>query len=236
MSGWVTISPTMEAIFGTRPWRVAGEGPTELAEGSFTDAERPGFTAEDIRFTSRHDHTGDYLYATALAWPADGRLRIRSLGSAAGLLAGGIAAVRVLGFAGEVQWDRRTGFLEVRLPVRPHDRPQGRARAAAEHPVQRGLEVELVRRGDGRPSLTPQRLEVELGLAAEVAGDQGGVHAGPGADLAHRRRLEALLGEELVGGLQQPGSAVGRVVPAGPGCGGRHRPDLAGAAARACRS
>ena len=34
-----------EAIYGTRPWRVFGEGPTEVAEGAFTDTKRAGFTA-----------------------------------------------------------------------------------------------------------------------------------------------------------------------------------------------
>ena len=49
-----------------------GEGPTEVVAGSFADSRAPEFTAEDIRFTTRTDVTGDYVYATLLAHPEDG--------------------------------------------------------------------------------------------------------------------------------------------------------------------
>ncbi len=65
-----------EAIYGTRPWRTFGEGPTRVAEGAFSDTNRSPFTHEDIRFTTR----GDVLYALVLAEPPDGSVAIRSLG------------------------------------------------------------------------------------------------------------------------------------------------------------
>jgi alpha-L-fucosidase len=105
-----------EAIYGTRPWRVAGEGPTEVLEGSFTDGERPPFTAEDIRFTMRRHPGGDSIYALVMQWPDDGVVRIRSLGTASGLVAGAIDTVGVLGHPGEVTWERAVDGLEVRLP------------------------------------------------------------------------------------------------------------------------
>jgi alpha-L-fucosidase len=46
-----------EAIYGTRPWKVFGEGPTQVPEGHFTDQNRVAFTAEDWRFKKRGRNT-----------------------------------------------------------------------------------------------------------------------------------------------------------------------------------
>jgi alpha-L-fucosidase len=48
---WLSINS--EAIYGTRPWRVYGEGPTEIPEGAFTNTKRSEFSSEDIRFTGK---------------------------------------------------------------------------------------------------------------------------------------------------------------------------------------
>ena len=37
---WLAVNG--EAIYGTRPWRVYGEGPTEVPEGAFTDTDQGG--------------------------------------------------------------------------------------------------------------------------------------------------------------------------------------------------
>lgn len=65
-----------EAIFGTRPWRRFGEGPTRPPTGAMSEGEAKPFTAEDIRFTQK----GGALYAIFLEWPA-GKAAIASLGS-----------------------------------------------------------------------------------------------------------------------------------------------------------
>jgi alpha-L-fucosidase len=56
-----------EAIYGTTPWFIAGEGPTNLGEATEIGFNESGiaYTAEDIRFTVK----GDDLYATFLDWP-----------------------------------------------------------------------------------------------------------------------------------------------------------------------
>jgi len=100
-----------EAIYETRPWRVFGEGPTEVTEGAFTDTKRQPFTGEDIRFTAKNGA----LYAIALAWPG-ARLTIHSLGAASGLWEGEIGAVRLLGHAGELEWWRTADALVVLMP------------------------------------------------------------------------------------------------------------------------
>ena len=61
---WLTING--EAIYGTRPWKIFGEGPTESASGSFADQKIP-FTAKDIRFTTK----GKTLYAITLGIPKE---------------------------------------------------------------------------------------------------------------------------------------------------------------------
>src|SRR2546426_10118854 len=87
---WLSING--EAIYGTRPWKAYGEGPTKVAGGSFNDTKRKPFTGEDLRFTTK----GDTLYAIALAWPEKGKLTVRSLATSANYTKGKIKEVRLL--------------------------------------------------------------------------------------------------------------------------------------------
>jgi alpha-L-fucosidase len=114
---WLAVNG--EAVYGTRPWKIAAEGPTEQRNGYFTDATATGWTSADIRFTRRSGTGGDYVYATALARPADPELVIRSLGRGSGLVAGEPTEVRVLGHDGEVAWRQDPDALRVELPELP---------------------------------------------------------------------------------------------------------------------
>ena len=40
-----------EAVFGSRPWHVYGEGPTELVAGMQNESGFKGFDEHDVRFT-----------------------------------------------------------------------------------------------------------------------------------------------------------------------------------------
>jgi len=67
MGAWLKVNG--EGIYGTSPWIIAGEGPTNLGEATdigFNEADTP-YTKEDIRFTVK----GDTIYATFLAWPGE---------------------------------------------------------------------------------------------------------------------------------------------------------------------
>src|SRR5690606_5501469 len=90
LADWMKVNA--EAIHGTRPWTVYGEGPTETAAGAFKESAE--YTAEDIRFTTK----GDTLYAITLGEPRR-RVVINSLGRPAGHDWRAVQSVHLLGVA-----------------------------------------------------------------------------------------------------------------------------------------
>ena len=107
---WLAVNG--EAIYGTRPWKRFGEGPTEVVAGSFNDTRRPPFTGQDIRFTTR----GNTLYAIALAWPGE-QLTIQSLGTTSPHVSGEVTGASLLGHHGKLEWSRNENNLRVRMPA-----------------------------------------------------------------------------------------------------------------------
>ena len=108
-----------EAIYGTRPWKVYGEGPsTETSEAGYFDGQADvsstTFTARDIRFTQSKD--GKTLFAIALEIPVDGMVRIHSLAAGSELWPGSIGSVGLVG-AGELQFIRDEAGLRVLIPA-----------------------------------------------------------------------------------------------------------------------
>ncbi len=115
IAAWMGLNG--EGIFGTRPWKVYGEGPSVTSpapKGQFGGARdvRP-YTSEDIRFTVK----GDVLYAFAMAWPENGALTIRSLGRGSAHFPGEIARVELLGARGPLVFSRDASGLTVNLPA-----------------------------------------------------------------------------------------------------------------------
>ncbi|MDB5324837.1 MAG: Alpha-L-fucosidase [Phycisphaerales bacterium] len=100
-----------DAVFDTRPWKVFGEGPTQVLAGEFMDTKRDPFTAQDIRFTTK-DRT---LYATLLGLPR-GEAVIRSLSTSLRLYGHEIDRVELLGHPDPLPWTRDDRGLVVRLP------------------------------------------------------------------------------------------------------------------------
>jgi len=107
---WLQVNG--EAVFGTRPWKVYGEGPTQVASGGFTDTKRGAFTGQDIRFTTK----GGVLYATLLAWPENGEVTLQSLSPNLRLYPREVADVRLLGTGQPLKWSRGKSGLKVKLP------------------------------------------------------------------------------------------------------------------------
>jgi alpha-L-fucosidase len=109
---WLKVNG--EAIYGTRPWKVFGEGPTEVPSGYFTDTKHAAFTSQDIRFTRK----GDLLYAIALGWPEDGKITIKTLAEGSVHAPLRIARIELLGSQEEIQWKRDKDGLTLFLPSR----------------------------------------------------------------------------------------------------------------------
>ncbi|MEU8569463.1 alpha-L-fucosidase [Streptomyces pathocidini] len=107
------LSACGEAIYGTRPWTVHGEGPTRV-EGAKAREATLAYTARDIRFT----RDGETVYAFLMAWPEDGRAVIRSLGGG-GPLPLRPRGVELLGSTAPVRWEQREDALVVHLPKTP---------------------------------------------------------------------------------------------------------------------
>jgi len=99
-----------EAIYGTRPWLLYGEGEVQAAGGAFK--ENFTYTAKDIRFTTK----GATLYAIALGWPAENRLTLRTLAKPADATVNQIQRVDLLGHSGALKFTQTADGLTVELP------------------------------------------------------------------------------------------------------------------------
>ena len=116
MAAWMDNNG--ECIFGTRPWRVYGEGPSVVAAARLKTIrarsdETVPYTSEDFRFTSK----GDALYAIGMEWPKDRTVLITSL--ALGSLNPSefyVRSVNLLGYGQQLVWQQSVDGLQVQLP------------------------------------------------------------------------------------------------------------------------
>lgn len=120
MATWMKVNA--EAIHGTRPWKIHGEGPTEAASGAFK--ESADYTAQDIRFTTR----GDALYALTLGEPK-GTLKIASLRHGSDHEPRPVRRVELLG-GGTLKFRQTAQALEVDVPERVPSRHASALRIA----------------------------------------------------------------------------------------------------------
>ena len=109
---WMAVNS--EAVYFTRPWKVAGEGPTQAA-GNRPYGAMPQYSAGDIRFTTK----GRTLYAIALGWPADGKFVIKSLATDSPQYRGRIARVGLLGSESNLEWSRDADGVTIQAPEKP---------------------------------------------------------------------------------------------------------------------
>jgi alpha-L-fucosidase len=111
MGAWMRVNG--EAIYGTRPFLMYGEGPTKVTQSGL-NTDKQEFTAEDIRFTTRDGK----LYAMAMGWPANGEVLIRTLYRGTPYLAGPAAGVEMLGSDESVKWSQEADGLHIHVPAK----------------------------------------------------------------------------------------------------------------------
>jgi alpha-L-fucosidase len=108
-----------DSIYGTRPWKIFGEGPAQEATAKldaqgFNEGKGKPFTYEDIRFATK----GDSLYATAMDWPPDGKMVVKSLAKNSKHFPGEIQKVECLTTKQSLSFERNENGLIVSLPAK----------------------------------------------------------------------------------------------------------------------
>jgi alpha-L-fucosidase len=112
LTTWHSVN--REAIKGTRPWKVYGEGPsTRAAKLRSYQLSKLKFDHTDIRFTTR----AETLYAIALGWPPDGKFVITALADGSANYPHRIGKIELLGFESNLEWTRGSRGLEIRVPA-----------------------------------------------------------------------------------------------------------------------
>lgn len=106
-----------ESIYGTRPWKIFGEGPAQqktakLDGPGFNEGKGKAFTHEDVRFVTK----GDVLYATALGWPDDGKLMIKSLAKNSEHFAKEVQKIEWVPTKQSLSFERSEDGLKISLP------------------------------------------------------------------------------------------------------------------------
>jgi len=107
-----------EAIYGTRPWHLFGEGPTNTAAGPFQDTETHTYTAQDFRFTEKNG----VLFAIEMGWPSNNEAVVHSLAPTKVGVKGQISSVRLLGSPDDLRFEQQPDGLHIQLPAQPAGR------------------------------------------------------------------------------------------------------------------
>ncbi len=103
LAAWFEICA--EGVYGTRPWKIPGEGMTSVHIEGFRE-DKTAWNETDFRFTKK----GNTVYAFMMAHPKNGAAVIRSFNQGEK-----IAGVRLLGY-GNVEYIYEFGVLTVKTP------------------------------------------------------------------------------------------------------------------------
>lgn len=112
---WMKLNS--KSIYGTRPWKIFGEGPQQVSAGAltaqgFNEGKGKPYTSEDIRFAQK-DKT---LYATIMAWPENGTAIIKSLGKSNPHHTQKIRQIRLVSTGEKLKFKQHSDVLEVYFP------------------------------------------------------------------------------------------------------------------------
>jgi alpha-L-fucosidase len=123
---WLTING--EAIYGSRPFAVFGEGPTKAsANSTLKNHDIQTYTAEDVRYTvpgpgastSGPSAPPRIVYAAAMAWPSTGMLTLHTLYAGNPYLPSPVCDVTLLGDPTPISFHQTRDGLHLALPPTP---------------------------------------------------------------------------------------------------------------------
>jgi len=112
---WMKLNS--KSIYGTRPWKIFGEGPQQESAGAltaqgFNEGKGKPYTSADIRFVQKDK----ILYATVMAWPENGTAIIKSLGKSSPHYTEKIRQIRLVSTGEKVKFKQNSDALEVYFP------------------------------------------------------------------------------------------------------------------------
>ncbi|MBC9032010.1 alpha-L-fucosidase [Sphingomonas sp. JC676] len=114
MGAWLKVNG--EAIYGTRPFKYFGEGPTKSGQvrvgGQVEESAVKGYTPADLRFTTK----GDTVYVLGLERPKDGAVLVKTLYAGTPYLTAPIKSIELLD-GGKISWEQTPKGLKVTLPA-----------------------------------------------------------------------------------------------------------------------
>ncbi len=98
-----------EGIYGSRPWKIYGEGPLEIRTGRQGENKKD-YSEQDIRFTAKDGN----LYAFVLARPTK-EIVIKTLATG-GALHSEINSISMMGSDEKIKWNRSAEGLTIQVP------------------------------------------------------------------------------------------------------------------------
>jgi len=113
ITAWMAVNS--EGIYGSRPWKIYGEGPStqvKIETGNFNEDKTKDLGVEDVRFTTK----GSTLYAFVMGRPEKSAV-IKALGLGSPQNPGKIRKVELLGYNGALNWKQDQASLTVGVPA-----------------------------------------------------------------------------------------------------------------------
>ena len=118
IKAWMDINS--ESIYGTRPWKIFGEGPLADASNPLNSQgfnEGDNYSSSDVCFVTKDDK----VYATVMRWPSPGDFTFKSFSIASPYYNGRVNNVQLLGY-GDVPFTFGEDGLTVDVPsTHPND-------------------------------------------------------------------------------------------------------------------